>query len=76
MSCLLSLFYAFRLTIGESFFVVSEEEAMEQIEKANEIAKSLLASRESESESLRTELADLKKVLYAKFGSSINLEDY
>ena len=76
MSCLLSLSYAFRLTIGESFFVVSEEEAMEQIEKANEIAKSLLASRESESESLISELADLKKVLYAKFGSSINLEDY
>ena len=76
MSFSQSFFYAFRLTIGESFFVVSEEEAMEQIEKANEIAKSLLASRESESESLISELADLKKVLYAKFGSSINLEDY
>lgn len=49
---------------------------MEHLEKASENSKSLLASRESEVESLRTELGDLKKILYAKFGSSINLEDY
>ncbi len=65
-----------RLTIGESFFVVSEDEAMEHLEKATEISKSLLASRESEAEAIRSELGDLKKILYGKFGSSINLEDY
>ena len=65
-----------RLTIGESFFVVSEEEAMEHLEKASEISKSLLENRETEVETLRSELGELKKILYAKFGSSINLEDY
>jgi prefoldin subunit 4 len=68
--------YSRRLTIGESFFVVSEDEAMEHLEKASEISRSLLNARESESEKLRLSLGELKKILYAKFGSSINLEDY
>ncbi len=49
---------------------------MAHLEKASEISKSLLNARETESEELRTSLNDLKKILYAKFGSSINLEDY
>lgn len=49
---------------------------MEHLEKASEISKSLLENRETEVETLRSELGELKKILYAKFGSSINLEDY
>jgi|LauGreDrversion4_2_1035121.scaffolds.fasta_scaffold2257960_1 hypothetical protein len=49
---------------------------MEHLEKASEISRSLLNARESESEELRLSLGELKKILYAKFGSSINLEDY
>jgi len=63
------------LTVGESFFVVSEDEAMEHLEKASDATNELLSKYIEEAESTRTEMDELKKVLYANFGTSINLED-
>lgn len=65
----------FRLTIGESFFHVSEEEAMESLEKAKTLTQEALDKYIEELETARTEMDELKKILYLKFGSSINLED-
>ena len=63
------------LTVGESFFVVSEDEAMEHLEKASDATNELLSKYIEEAELTRTEMDELKKILYAKFGTSINLED-
>ena len=63
------------LTVGESFFQVSEEEAMENLEKAKDLTEESLSKLVEESEQTRSEMDELKRVLYAKFGSSINLED-
>ena len=61
--------------IGESFFQVSEDEASEHLEKAMKISEEFLKKYVDEAESVRGEMDDLKKTLYSKFGSSINLED-
>lgn len=65
----------FSLSVGESFFQVSEEEAMQQLDKAKELTESMLITYIGEFEGLRSEMDELKKALYAKFGASINLED-
>lgn len=64
-----------RLTIGESFFHVSEEEANDSLEKAKKLTEEALEKYVDELESNKTEMEGLKKTLYSKFGSSINLED-
>ena len=63
------------LTVGEAFFQVSEEEAIESLEKAKTLTEEALAKLVEESEITRSEMDSLKKILYGKFGSSINLED-
>jgi prefoldin subunit 4 len=63
------------LTVGEAFFQVSEEEAIESLEKAKTLTEEALAKLAEESEITRSEMDSLKKILYGKFGSSINLED-
>jgi prefoldin subunit 4 len=63
------------LTVGESFFQVSEEEAIESLEKAKKLTEEALGKLVEESEQTRLEMNDLKKILYGKFGTSINLED-
>ena len=65
----------YRLTVGESFFQVSEEEAVEHLEKSTKMTEDMLAKYVDEAESARVEMEALKKVLYAKFGANINLED-
>ena len=63
------------LSVGESFFQVSEEEAVNYLEKARNVSEDILAQNLAESTTLRTEMDELKRSLYAKFGSAINLED-
>ena len=63
------------LAVGESFFPVEESVASEQLEKARGLAQEMLDKLITESESVHSELAILKKALYTKFGDSINLED-
>ena len=64
-----------RFTVGEAFFQVSEEEAMESLEKAKDLTQEALNKCIDEHEKVRAEMDELKKTLYAKFGSNINLED-
>jgi chaperonin cofactor prefoldin len=54
---------------------VSEEEATESLEKAKMLTEEALGKLVDEAEKIRSELDELKKLLYAKFGSSIYLED-
>ena len=61
--------------MGEAFFQVSEEEAMESLEKAKDLTQEALKNCIEEHEKVRSEMDELKKTLYRKFGSNINLED-
>jgi prefoldin subunit 4 len=61
--------------VGESFFQVSEDEAVEHLDKARELSQQFLTKYVDEAETIKSEMDDLKKTLYSKFGSSINLED-
>ena len=48
---------------------------MENLEKAKKLTEEALAKYVDEAESTRAEMDELKKALYLKFGTSINLED-
>merc|ERR1719473_2156102 len=64
-----------QLKIGESFFKVDEDTASEYIEDLKSQAEAKLAAKSEQSDALSEEMTKLKSMLYAKFGSSINLED-
>lgn len=64
-----------RFMVGESFFQVSEEEAVESLEKATRLSEEFLQKYVYEWDTLQAEMSLLKKDLYAKFGTAINLED-
>ena len=63
------------LLIGESFFDTTEEEATEYCEAEVERISKLLEDFEEEESSILEEQAELKKILYGRFGKSIQLED-
>jgi prefoldin subunit 4 len=63
------------LFIGESFVEASEEFATEFIVKQVEEAKQEVAALAAEEATLDARQGVLKKALYGRFGSSINLED-
>jgi len=48
---------------------------MDSLEKANDLTQEALKKCIDEHEKVRAEIEELKKTLYAKFGSNINLED-
>lgn len=48
---------------------------MGQLERAKKLTDEMLAKHLEENSLVRTEMEELKKILYSKFGSSINLED-
>jgi chaperonin cofactor prefoldin len=60
--------------IGDSFYVLSTEEVTERMEGEKESTGGEISRMEEEIENLKGELEKLKKVLYGKFGTSINLE--
>ncbi len=64
-----------RLMVGESFFQVNEDEAVEHLDKARELSEQFLTKYVDEAETIKSEMDQLKKTLYSKFGASINLED-
>uniref|UniRef100_A0AAV1T454 Prefoldin subunit 4 n=1 Tax=Peronospora matthiolae TaxID=2874970 RepID=A0AAV1T454_9STRA len=66
---------AVQLLIGESFVETSEEAAQEYIEKRVEEAKEELHKLEAVESQLEARQDELKKLLYSRFGQSINLED-
>ncbi|CAH0478377.1 unnamed protein product [Peronospora belbahrii] len=64
-----------QLFIGESFIEVSEDSAQEYIEKRVEEVNTELKKLHVEELKLEDRQAALKKLLYSRFGQSINLED-
>ncbi|OQR97630.1 hypothetical protein ACHHYP_10177 [Achlya hypogyna] len=64
-----------QLFIGESFVQVSEEYAQEYLEAQTEKTQDKIKKLEAEEATLEARQSALKKVLYARFGTSINLED-
>jgi prefoldin subunit 4 len=63
------------LLIGESFFDTSEEEATEFCEAEVERMSETLETLNKEEETILEEQSELKKILYGRFGKSIQLED-
>ncbi|RHY05662.1 hypothetical protein DYB25_008371 [Aphanomyces astaci] len=63
------------LFIGESFVEVSEEDAQEYLEAQTDVTNAVVSKLNAEESKLEARQDALKKVLYARFGTSINLED-
>ncbi|CAN8311721.1 unnamed protein product [Cochlearia groenlandica] len=64
-----------RFQVGEVFAHVPREEVETKIEEMKEATSKSLEKLEEEKVSLVSRMAELKKVLYAKFKDSINLEE-
>lgn len=64
-----------RFQIGEVFAHVSKEEVETRIEQMKEVTSKNLEKLEEEKDSILAQMAELKKILYGKFGDSINLEE-
>eukprot|EP00931_Biecheleriopsis_adriatica_P088463 TRINITY_DN62775_c0_g1_i1.p1 TRINITY_DN62775_c0_g1~~TRINITY_DN62775_c0_g1_i1.p1 ORF type:complete len:127 (-),score=43.79 TRINITY_DN62775_c0_g1_i1:114-494(-) len=60
--------------VGEAYTPVDEDSVTEKLAKMMEQAEATLKEKTEEIEGVKSELDALKKVLYSKFGSSINLE--
>eukprot|EP00536_Pseudo-nitzschia_multiseries_P005160 jgi/Psemu1/189930/e_gw1.94.54.1 len=63
------------LLIGESFFDTTEEDATEYCEAEEERLSEVQTKLEEEESTIIEKQAALKKVLYGRFGKSIQLED-
>ncbi|CAI9285152.1 unnamed protein product [Lactuca saligna] len=64
-----------RFQIGEVFAHVPRDEVEIRIEQMKETTTKHLEKLKDEKESVVAQMADLKKILYAKFKESINLEE-
>lgn len=64
-----------RFQIGEVFAHVPRDDVETRIEEMKEATCKSLEKLEEEKESIVSQMAELKKVLYAKFKDSINLEE-
>lgn len=62
------------LLIGESFFETNEEDATEFCENEVEVLSEKLEKMEQEENEILEQQASLKKILYGRFGKSIQLE--
>eukprot|EP00928_Gymnodinium_smaydae_P067964 TRINITY_DN509_c0_g1_i1.p1 TRINITY_DN509_c0_g1~~TRINITY_DN509_c0_g1_i1.p1 ORF type:complete len:150 (-),score=49.45 TRINITY_DN509_c0_g1_i1:255-641(-) len=60
--------------IGEAWTTVDEDVATEKLARLIDDAEKRLSEVTDEIEQVKTDMDALKKVLYSKFGSSINLE--
>lgn len=63
------------LMIGEAFFESSEDDATENCEAEVEKHQAQVDKLEEEEADIIDKQADLKAVLYGRFGKSIQLED-
>ncbi|KAK9732831.1 hypothetical protein RND81_04G025500 [Saponaria officinalis] len=64
-----------RFQIGEVFAHVSIDDVERRLEEMKESTTKNLEKLEEEKNSVVTQMAALKKILYGKFGDSINLEN-
>jgi prefoldin subunit 4 len=60
--------------IGESFIYVDGDTAQQMISQQKEAVEKQVQSLEEQVEKIETVLSDLKRQLYAKLGTAINLE--
>jgi len=63
------------LLLGDAFFECTEEEATEHCEEQVEKFQERVDALDEEEGTILGQQDELKKVLYARFGKSINLED-
>ena len=63
-----------RYKVGGSFVEIPKEEAEEMLEAETATLKAKVEALTTERSEIKSTLADLKAQLYAKFGSSINLD--
>ena len=63
------------LYVGECFICADEEQAQGYVEKLQEEKTTELEAKVEALETLEAEMKELKTYLYARFGSSINLEE-
>ncbi|XP_057496141.1 probable prefoldin subunit 4 [Actinidia eriantha] len=64
-----------RFQIGEVFAHVPKDEVENRIEQMKEVTTKNLEKLEEEKDLVLAQMAELKKILYAKFKDSINLEE-
>jgi prefoldin subunit 4 len=64
-----------RFQIGEVFAHVPRDEVETRIEQMKEVTGKNMEKLDDEKESVVAQMAKLKKILYGKFGDSINLEE-
>jgi chaperonin cofactor prefoldin len=64
-----------RMVVGECFVHLAQPDAEARLAGAAAEAAAQAAALEADVASLEARMADLKQGLYAKFGSSINLEE-
>ncbi|CAJ1411137.1 unnamed protein product [Effrenium voratum] len=62
------------MKVGEAYTLVEEDTVLEKLQKLVEDSEASLSQKSDEIEKVKGDLDALKKVLYAKFGTSINLE--
>uniref|UniRef100_A0A1B6DQ76 Prefoldin subunit 4 n=1 Tax=Clastoptera arizonana TaxID=38151 RepID=A0A1B6DQ76_9HEMI len=60
--------------IGEIFISKSVEDTQKALEEEKEKLQKEIADVQAKSEKIKSEMSDLKVLLYAKFGNNINLE--
>lgn len=63
------------LLLGEAFFETTEADATEFCESRVDEMQSRLDELKLEQDDILAKQADLKKILYGRFGTSIHLED-
>lgn len=63
------------LLTGEAFGATTQDEAVQHCESQVETLQSKVDQLAKEEEAILAEQADLKKMLYGRFGKSINLEN-
>jgi prefoldin subunit 4 len=61
--------------IGEAFMHIPHARAIKRLEKDQSALDTQMESLSSRAEDCEKEMAELKKVLYAKFGRAINLDE-
>jgi len=64
-----------KVQVGECFVDVDSSHATEWIEQQRARNAAVISAREDELRTIDARQVDLKKLLYAKFGKGINLED-
>ena len=64
-----------KLFLGECFVTVDEDQANTYVQRLTEEKQEEIDSKQDKLDALMKEMKGYKSYLYAKFGSSINLEE-